>query len=138
MNDIQRQQIHTLRNAGYSYGKIATKLNINENTIKTYCKRHGLGGIAKKTPLTDSPFQQCLNCGISIQQNPRRKEKKFCSDKCRNMWWNSHLDKVNRKAYYQLTCQHCNRIFFSYGNKQRKYCSHDCYVQERFRGGKVE
>lgn len=67
MNDVQRQQIHTLRNAGYSYGKIATKLNINENTIKTYCK----GGIAKKTPLTDSPFQQCLNCGISIQQNPR-------------------------------------------------------------------
>ena len=38
MNDVQRQQIHTLRNAGYSYGKIATKLNINENTIKTSYK----------------------------------------------------------------------------------------------------
>ena len=38
MNDIQRQQIHDLRNAGYSYKKIAQKLEINENTVKTYCK----------------------------------------------------------------------------------------------------
>lgn len=100
MNDIQRQQIHDLRNAGYSYKKIAQKLEINENTVKTYCKRHGLGGIAKAPASINEPFHQCLYCGTDIQQQLGRKPKKFCSDICRNKWWNEHPDKVRRKAYY--------------------------------------
>ena len=47
MNDMQRQQIKELRETGHSYGRIAQRLGLSENTIKTYCKRHGLGGVAK-------------------------------------------------------------------------------------------
>lgn len=134
MNDIQRQQIRDLRNAGYSYKKIAQKLEINENTVKTYCKRHGLGGIAKAPASINEPFHQCLYCGTDIQQQLGRKPKKFCSDICRNKWWNEHSDKVRRKAYYHLICRHCKKEFISYGNKERKYCSHNCYIRERFGG----
>ena len=29
----------------------------------------------------------------------------------------------------------CGKPFRAYGNSQRKYCCHACYVQARFRGG---
>lgn len=45
MDDRQRQQIRELREEGYGYGRIAQILEISENTIKTYCRRHGLGGV---------------------------------------------------------------------------------------------
>ena len=63
-------------------------------------------------------------CGKEVVQPGGRKEKKFCSDKCRNKWWNSNLDKVNRKANYEFICPHCKKPFSAYGNKNRKYCSH--------------
>ena len=47
MDDRQRQQIRELREEGYGYRRIAQELGISENTIKTYCRRHGLGGVAK-------------------------------------------------------------------------------------------
>ena len=56
------------------------------------------------------------------------------SEKCRNKWWNSNLDKVNRKANYEFICPHCKKPFSAYGNKNRKYCSHACYIEDRFGG----
>ena len=48
---------------------------------------------------------------------------------------NSNLDKVNRKANYEFICPHCKKPFSAYGNKNRKYCSHACYIEDRFGGG---
>lgn len=42
MNDTQRQQIKEFRGKGYGYGRIAQMISLSENTIKTYCRRHGL------------------------------------------------------------------------------------------------
>lgn len=44
----------------------------------------------------------------------------------------------NRPEYYHLICRHCKKEFISYGNKERKYCSHNCYIRERFGGDKNE
>lgn len=134
MNDTQRLQIQKLRANGYSYGRISEALGISTNTIKTYCKRHGLGGVAAAAPISkDTHF--CLCCGTPIVQVLGRKEKRFCSDRCRNKWWNSHLDEVKRKANYEYTCPFCKKLFTAYGNKSRKYCSHECYIEDRFGGG---
>ena len=135
MNDIQRQQIAKLRGKGYGYGRIAQALNISVNTIKTYCRRHGLGGVVANNTVVDEEVHCCLCCGKEIVQQVGRKEKKFCSDKCRNKWWNSNLDKVNRKANYEFICPNCKKPFSAYGNKNRKYCSHACYIEDRFGGG---
>lgn len=135
MNDMQRQQIKDLRAKGYGYGRISQILGISTNTIKTFCKRNGMGGVAdNQTPAT-AEMHFCLCCGIPVEQNSGRKEKKFCSDKCRNQWWNARLDKVNRKAEYDFVCAYCKKPFRVYGNKNRKYCSHECYIHDRFGGG---
>ena len=71
-----------------------------------------------------------------MAQDPKRKKKKFCSDACRMSWWNKNLDKVNRKAVYEFICPHCQQPFTAYGNAGRKYCSHACYIADRFGGEK--
>lgn len=139
MTDEQRLQIRKFRTEGYSYGKVAQVLGISENTVKTYCKRNGLGGnLAITQNTTNEDVVACLCCGSPIKVIPGRKEKKFCSDKCRNKWWNSHLDMVNRKANYNFECAYCKKPFIAYGNSKRKYCSHECYIADRFGGGSHE
>lgn len=136
VNDTQRLQIQKLRTDGFSYGKIADVLGISANTVKTYCKRHGLGGVATMAVKNLDDYRFCLCCGAKIKQVPGRKEKKFCSDRCRNKWWNNHLDEVKRKANYEFICPCCKKPFTAYGNKNRKYCSHKCYVEDRFGGAR--
>lgn len=46
-------------------------------------------------------------------------------------WWNAHPERVQRKAYYTLTCRQCGKQFESYGNANRVFCSRDCYLQFR-------
>lgn len=136
MTDAQKIQIGKLRGAGLGYKKIAEQMGLSENTVKTYCRRHGLGGnMTHLQTVVQFEKHHCLCCGTPVQQTPGRKEKKFCSDSCRNKWWNSHLDKVERKANYEFVCPHCKKPFIAYGNKNRKYCSHECYIADRFGGG---
>ena len=136
MTDKQKKEIERLRGEQYSYNRISAMLGIPLNTIKTYCRRHDLGGnIVEKTSTITKGNAKCLMCGVAVAQNIGRKEKKFCSDICRNKWWNSHLDLVNRKANYKYACPCCKREFTVYGNSHRKYCSHECYIRDRFGGG---
>lgn len=148
VDSTQKKQIEQLRAEGVGYGAIAGQLGISVNTIKAYCKRNGLGGIkvvvgesikekARKEiiaemPIQAKPEQACRCCGEPLVQLMGRKEKRFCSDRCRNKWWNAHLDKVKRRANYDFVCAYCKKAFISYGNKNRKYCSHSCYIEDRF------
>ncbi len=125
MTEKQKGRIAALRSKGYTYADIAKKLNVSVNTIKSFCRRQG------KPDVTD----KCQNCGKSIAQTEGARHKKFCSDKCRMQWWNSHSDEVKKKAIYEFTCACCGTAFRAYGNNHRKYCSHDCYVKHRFEGG---
>ena len=119
MTENQKAKITQLRKAGYGYGKIAKTLDISLNTVKSFCRRKNIGtNVSTRSPVTLSgEITCCENCGC---------------EKCRNAWWNSHLDIVKRKAIYELRCQHCEKIFHSYGEKRRKYCSRNCYIAERF------
>lgn len=136
MTEEQKKETQKLRETGYGYTKIAQLLGLSENTVKSYCRRKGLNGVAlKETVIPDDRERHfCLNCGTEVLQNPGRKQKKFCSDKCRNKWWNSHLNEVSRKAVYEFICPYCKKSFTAYGNKNRKYCSHACYIADRFGG----
>lgn len=125
MTDLQKEQIKTLRLQGISYVKIGEMLGISDNTVRSFCRRNGLGDAAKNTVA-------CKHCGKLIKIIPKQKPRKFCSDACRTAWWNSHPDCVDRKAVYAYTCAHCGKPFTAYGNKERKYCSHNCYISDRF------
>lgn len=127
MTDQQKEQIRTLRLQGIGYVKIGETLGISDNTVRSFCRRNGLGDTAKNTV-------SCKQCGKPIKIISKRKPRIFCSDSCRTAWWNSHQDCVHRKAVYEYTCAHCGKQFTAYGNAGRKYCSHACYIAHRFGG----
>ncbi len=137
MTENEKKQIKRMREGGYSYGQIASELGLSKNTVKSHCRRHELSGCAqveKKQELGDIVY--CKYCGEIVIQNPGRKKKMFCNDSCRNKWWNTHQSQVDKKAYYEKTCCNCGKVFRTYGNANRKYCSHECYIENRF--GKKE
>lgn len=135
MTENQKKLVQIYREKGMSYKEVADTLSVSINIIKTFCKRNGLGGVRTGTAGPgDGMVTACRCCGKPVRQNPGRKQKRFCSDICRNKWWNSHLDLVKRKANYECICEYCGKTFISYGNSNRKYCCHRCYVSDRFGG----
>ena len=137
MTDKERYKIECYRDKGRSYAEIAKNLDLSINTVKTYCKRHNLGGVRGGRHVKVGEPCACANCGSPVYQIKGRRRKRFCSDKCRNLWWNSHMDLVNRKAYYECDCKNCGKHFTAYGDNDRKYCSRECYLEARW-GGKRE
>ena len=118
MNDKERNTVIKLRNQGVMPTEISIITGIKVETIKSYFKRHK-NLLPKNTT--------CRFCGKTIISTHGKKDKKFCSDKCRMAYWNSHPELINRQAYYKLTCEYCGKEFLSYGNKRRKFCSRECY-----------
>lgn len=47
MTDLQKEQIKTLRLQGIGYVKIGEMLGISDNTVRSFCRRNGLGDAAK-------------------------------------------------------------------------------------------
>ena len=141
MTDMQKNQIADYREHGYGYKKIGKLMGIPVNTIKAYCIRNGIeAGASEKAEQTEgqpeTSQRHCEQCGNPIMQIPKQKRRRFCSDHCRNLWWNSHLDQVNRKANYEFVCACCGKTFTAYGNKNRKYCGRECYFTTRYGGGR--
>lgn len=129
MTKEEKIRIEAYRRKGVGYKQIAKDLDLSVNSVKSYCRRNGLSNETLEQSLPESA---CEQCGKSIAQIKGRKHKRFCSDKCRNQWWNAHLDEVKRKAVYEYVCPVCSNTFSVYGNANRKYCSHACYVIGRF------
>ena len=126
MTNEQKQQIGALRKRGFGYLKIGQALCISGNTVRSFCRRNGFDTAAMANTA------QCMQCGAPLKWKAGHREKKFCSAVCRAQWWNTHLDCVNRKAFYRLICKSCGKSFESYGNRHRKYCSHACYIADRY------
>lgn len=121
MTEYEKYEIARLRREGMSANKIAQTLNLPMNRVRSHIRRHPVDSAAKK----------CLQCRKPLTQVPHRKERKFCSDKCRMLWWNSHPELVKRKAYYDKVCPWCHTAYQSYGKKNRIYCSRKCYADAR-------
>jgi rRNA maturation endonuclease Nob1 len=111
-----------LRGKGLSYQAIAKTIGVTFEAVRSFLRRQ-----KNKSP----GEAHCKNCGSKLTFVPGKMKKKFCSDKCRMTWWNSHQDQVNRKAYYQCVCQFCGKVFSSYGNKDRHYCGRSCFALAR-------
>jgi len=120
MTQQERNDILDLRSEGLTYGRIAKKLGISLNTVKSFCRRE----TEKK--------KHCRNCRKLLAQNSAGRPRAFCSDECRITWWKKHPEQVNRRAFYTLTCAGCGKEFDSYGHRERKYCGHPCYIIARF------
>lgn len=122
MTAHEEQQIKALQAQGYGYKKIATVLGMPINTIKSYCRRQ-----SQKEDPVEHEKGLCQNCGAAVNQSPSRKEKKFCSDKCRVAWWKKHHANHKTAAQQKIACSVCGKTFICYPSTKKKYCSRACY-----------
>lgn len=136
MTDLQKEHIRSLRMQGYGYKRIAQILQLSVNTVKTYARKEGLGGQRAKVSREIPTDHFCKCCGMPVLQNPLRKEKLFCSTECRMKWWGEHPELIKHRTARNLECAYCHKPFTAYKSLKRKYCSHACYIADRF--GEVE
>ena len=136
MTEKQKSEIIRMRENGTSFSKISEITGVSRNTIKSFCRRRNIE-IKENIAIEVSDVNElkCKQCGKLLNLVAGRKKPKFCCSECRTQWWNTHPEAVNRKAIYDFTCAGCGKSFTAYGNKSRKYCSHNCYITARFGGG---
>ncbi len=131
MTDVQKERITFLRNKGFGYTTIANDMGISKETVKSFCRRNGLAGTMAQDKIAD----KCRECGKELKQKKGIKRRVFCCKECRVKWWHRHPEKINRRAVYSFVCAYCGKSFTAYGNRHRKYCCHECYISDRFKGG---
>ncbi len=116
MTEHESRQIQILRAKQFTCAQIADETGLPVNTVKSYLRRHPA-----------AVQSVCLQCGKPVTQTPHRKEKKFCSDRCRLRWWNEHPERITHRAVQTKTCLYCGAEFVAHRNENQKYCSRKCY-----------
>ena len=79
MTDFQAKQIRELRLRGAGYKSIASAVGLSRDTVRNYCKSHGLDGYASALVLNVKEQMEsgtaCLCCGKElIQPSTGRKD----------------------------------------------------------------
>lgn len=121
MTENQKEIIRELRKQGAGYGVIAQHTGISLNTIKSFCRRSKLAVL--------EVADVCKFCGGKLEG---RKDKRFCSRHCRYEWIKKNGQKIRHQKEYRATCKYCGKEIVSYTKGARKYCSHNCYITDRF------
>ena len=138
MTESQAKQIREFRLQGIGYKAIASRVGLSRDAVRNYCKNHALRGYAVEVTMNiQEQIQQglvCRCCGKVIQQPATGRKKKFCSETCRREWWGAHPEATQQgeTVFNEKPCVYCGQPFIIYGSKTRRYCSHDCYVHDRF------
>ena len=115
-------KIYELKNNGLGYKKIASVLNLPVGTIKSLIIRH-----------KNSNESCCLNCGVRISNKPKIKRKKFCSNECKRRYIATHPECISKEKSIIKICPNCGKEFISYKSTNRKFCSHSCYINFRYK-----
>lgn len=138
----EKAQVQSLRRDGFGYKRIAYITGVPFETVKSHLRRHPADDdkivepMSNTAPIVGIKYLPCHQCGEPVAQNPGRKRKKFCCVQCRNDWWNRNKYKIDRPSANLFQCAGCGCEFRAYGTTKRKYCSHSCYIKDRF--GQVE
>lgn len=133
MTNEQRSKIISMRLDGAGYKSIASLLDLSRDSVRNFCVKIGLDGIASVS--YDEDFKNsfdaellgknCRYCSQELVQNRTGRIKYYCSSSCRIAWNNVH------HKLYDHTCFYCGNNYQSRTNKS-KYCSHRCYIKNRF------
>lgn len=138
MTEEQKQMIRVLRQQGLGYQAIGNMIGLSRDSVRSFCKNHGINGVAPLVQLTIKDMikngELCGYCAGPITKARTGRPAKFCCPECRRSYWKAHRDEGHKsvEATYVMECQYCHKVFMSYGNKTRKYCCHEHYVFDRF------
>jgi len=121
MTTAQKDKIISMRKQKATYAAISQEVGIPVNTIKTFCRRNKM--------VTDATINKpvCKNCGGKLTDTPGAKPRLFCSDACKQAWWNKHRKERVSKKITTHTCPTCGKVFADYVGANRKFCSQECY-----------
>ena len=115
MTDLQKKQIVAMREKKTTYAAISESLGIPVSTIKTFCRRNGM------TTERSQSKPCCKNCGAELSNSPKARPRLFCSDHCKQIWWNKHRrERVSTKIVPHI-CLTCGKVFADYSGANRKY-----------------
>lgn len=129
MTDNQKMIIREMRAKGCVYAEIASALHLSVNSVKSLCRRNQILPIEKQSE--SRPV--CKHCGAELFNTPGHRQKTFCSAACRQQYWRTHADLMRHKAVRTMICPICGKSFTDYTAHHRKYCSHACYIQHRYK-----
>ena len=129
MTKEQQQAIIRLKNGGLSLSQISTRLGISRSTVKSFCQR-----LQAATQTTTETKGTCEQCGLPLRFREGRAHPRFCSDKCRTAWWNTHPEQLSPSAMVEVRCVCCGTAFRSFPSRHRSYCSRQCYIRARYGG----
>lgn len=118
---ITFRRLNELYAAKGQIGFLATKrveIGVSINTVKSFCRRNGM---------CTSRGNRCIYCGGIITQLPGTKKRVFCSDKCKQTYWNKMRTTRVSKNKLPHQCPVCGEIFYDYSSSKRTYCSQECY-----------
>ena len=116
MKTQDKSRILTLKSQGHSYSEIAKLTGMSINTIKSVCLR------------SQNTKPVCRECGKVLRQTPGHRQKQFCNDACRMIWWQKHPEAVAHRQNAH-TCEYCGQRFYSIGTRPRRFCSRTCYLR---------
>lgn len=117
MTEKQKHDIVKLRIDGMKQKDIAEVTGVGESVVKTLCAKYSI----------KPGVRICANCFSELP----RYSSKFCSRECMINWWKLHRKEQPHREFH-FVCQHCKKEFVRYRNDHPKYCSHDCYIKERY------
>ncbi len=132
LTENQKHQIIFMRMKGMGYRSIATDLGVSRDTVRSFCTRNNLSGYGSEFVCNGDnsnklEYKICLYCGKElIQSTNAGRKKKYCDDVCKKEYEKEH------PKLYRFKCQYCDNQFQAAGSKERKYCSNECYVRDRF------
>lgn len=129
MTDLQKKQIVALREQKVTYASISEDLGIPVSTIKTFCRRNGM------TTERSQSKSCCKNCGAELSNTPKARPRLFCSNHCKQTWWNKHRRERSSSKIVPHTCPTCGKVFADYSGANRKYCSQECYRERNVHSG---
>lgn len=127
MTDIQKKQITEMRTNGMIFASIASELSLSINSVKSFCRRNNI------MPMIKSKNDRCKHCVKKLVNTPGHRQKTFCSRFCQQLYWREHPELMNRTAIILKRCPACGKEFSDYRGHSRKYCSHACYIEYRYR-----
>ena len=139
MTDLQKQKLTEMRKSGSTYADISAALFLPIGTIKAYFSRNPVRKtVSPDIPddITETPTSGCKRCGQSLINTPGHRQKIFCSTSCQRKYWQEHKEMLHHDSFVTITCPVCGKRFSDYAGHHRKYCSHSCYIADRY--GKVD
>lgn len=132
MTESQKYKIQAMRSQGLGYKTIGDILGLSMGCVKVYCFRNGLDTktMSSKIP---SDGRVCPQCGKELIQKSGTKKRRFCSSECRQLWWNNHRSFIKHHRTIEQVCLYCGKTFEAFPSAGRKFCSHKCYINKRFK-----